>query len=206
MSEWSRCAPSTVTSATSSPPSIAPVNEDNHAPEPQLPCEFVGLANCNRKFSPNDTQAWIGHCIDHLKKKYPAKALCWFCDRQFPIISSFEDPKNGYRRRMWHIRGHIINEGKGEDHMRPDYQLLKHLNENGIISDRTYSEVITLWREVIPYPNDDVRPVPRPSDLVDHDFVPLPRRREQEREMQVPVDLEKEGRKLRREQRQRSRT
>ncbi|KAI1166435.1 hypothetical protein F5B18DRAFT_607227 [Nemania serpens] len=101
-----------------------------------LPCEFVSYSKCEQIFDIDDFDSWIEHIVSvHLRYKLPKTCICWFCDDE--VFNS----KNGsrelnFRRRMWHIRDHILRQGLTPHNIRPDHHLNKHLWENKAYTGR----------------------------------------------------------------------
>ncbi|KAI8623952.1 hypothetical protein F5Y19DRAFT_491731 [Xylariaceae sp. FL1651] len=104
-----------------------------------LPCEFVGLHDCDLVFGFDDTQRWIDHIITHhLDNRLPSRALCWFCDKKKFDATKTSDRLKSFVERMKHIRGHIKHEGKTLEQIRPDFYMLEHLYGSKLISDQMY--------------------------------------------------------------------
>ncbi|KAI4859530.1 hypothetical protein F4820DRAFT_158937 [Hypoxylon rubiginosum] len=108
-----------------------------------LPCEFVGIDNCDVAFNFDRTEEWIEHIITrHLHDRLPSKAVCWYCDDyHFDAKTTAQgDRRMNFQYRMEHIRGHIAD-GKTANDIRPDFHMLEHLHAHRLISDRRYNDV-----------------------------------------------------------------
>lgn len=104
-------------------------------------CEFSVLFNCNVTFRLDDAQSWIYHHIAHLGggDRYPAKSTCWFCDDVRFTASRPVDTYTKFWERMEHIHSHIMHDDRLTSRdVRPDFYVLKHLYETGLISEETY--------------------------------------------------------------------
>ncbi|KAI1112800.1 hypothetical protein F5Y14DRAFT_420264 [Nemania sp. NC0429] len=111
-------------------------------PFSRLPCEFIGYAECKESFDFNDVDSWIEHIIcNHLKGCLPPKSVCWFCDELVFFSKSDQDLKTNFRRRMLHIRHHIITNEYTVRDWRPDYHLNDHLHQHHLIDDDVYNAV-----------------------------------------------------------------
>ncbi|KAI2634188.1 hypothetical protein GGS26DRAFT_33811 [Hypomontagnella submonticulosa] len=158
-----------------------------------LPCEFVGLASCDLTFYLDDTDAWIEHIsTEHLQEKLPSKSICWFCD-DFVFDSKAREFGNdrsyAFDCRMKHIRGHIVEEGKTTQDMRPDYHMTEHLRRHKLITEEVY-QLALKWTE-LPCPREQLRHVFPPH------HVPAERRIQQERSTRVYIDQGKDDRQYR---------
>ncbi|CAJ2511588.1 Uu.00g072130.m01.CDS01 [Anthostomella pinea] len=198
-SGWST-SPSTTAETYAESVTTYTIEPDTYLPAPaqtgalSLPCEFVGLASCAYSFDQNDTAAWIEHTIQvHLHDRLPNKVLCWFCDEYSFDVSHLEvggDRRLNFEQRMWHIRDHIMEEGKTAEQIRPDFHMLEHLDRHGLITKAVYTRA-KRWREKVP-------PV---TGIYAPGYVPEERRVENERRNRVLVDHDKEDRHHRRRHR-----
>ncbi|KAI0142376.1 hypothetical protein F4776DRAFT_503703 [Hypoxylon sp. NC0597] len=165
----------------------------------RLPCEFVGLGSCDETFNYDETEAWIEHIIvNHLKDKLPSKAVCWFCD-EYPFDAKapqVRDRRLNFHNRMEHIRDHIVSEGKTANDIRPDFHMLDHLRQHGLIPETTYHQV-RRWHEPS-LPPENMRHVYR------RDYIPPERRVQQEFSNRVLIDHSKEERQRKKERKGRS--
>ncbi|KAJ3568489.1 hypothetical protein NPX13_g6408 [Xylaria arbuscula] len=136
------CNSAASTSTEATVMSIPGVDNTFVAPRGGLPCEFVGYGRCDVTFALDDVANWIEHIVSvHLRDKFPKKALCWFCDDIEFDYKSVGDRRINFEQRMWHIRDHIIEEGRRAHEIRPDYHLNKHLYENRLIGEEEYNLV-----------------------------------------------------------------
>ncbi|KAI1344087.1 hypothetical protein F5Y15DRAFT_186905 [Xylariaceae sp. FL0016] len=153
----------TVYTAEPDPIHSYPVGGDVY--DPILICEFIGLLHCPERFHYNEQDVWIEHIIaDHLGGKLPKVVACWFCDEW--IYDSAEEHANGdvrknFNFRMWHVRDHLM-EGYNEGHIRPDYNMLKHLRNHKLIDQKRYDRAMEYLD----------RGVPRVEGIYDANFVP----------------------------------
>ncbi|KAI0102620.1 hypothetical protein GGR51DRAFT_527089 [Nemania sp. FL0031] len=110
------------------------------APAHFLPCEFVGYKSCDTVFAIDDVESWIEHIIsEHLQGKLPRIALCWFCDDITFDSKGSQDRRTNFVQRMWHIREHILLEGKTVNDVRPDYYFNLHLHDHQILPETFYN-------------------------------------------------------------------
>ena len=133
---------SAATSVNSAPPWHHPTLNQQMAATPfnfgyDLPCEFF-FAGCYLRFNPADFEAWISHSASHLGVSPPRKAICTFCDDDEAVFESHGDAFLTWRERMLHIGSHLANLTPYE-HMRPDYGVIEHMWENGLISAEDYA-------------------------------------------------------------------
>ncbi|KAI1083931.1 hypothetical protein F5B20DRAFT_359193 [Whalleya microplaca] len=183
-------APSTAESAyTTYPASNASVYHPAPANYPTLPCEFVGMAYCEETFHPEDTEAWIEHIATvHLLNKLPSKAVCWFCD-EFTFNSRDEqvqgDRRQNFHNRMYHIRNHIVYDGKTVHDIRPDFYMLEHLHKYGLISEQMY-QYYKKWHEKVPSNHT--------GHIRRNDYLPPKRVQQQELEGRVIVQNDSRSR------------
>ncbi|KAF4336507.1 hypothetical protein FBEOM_9639 [Fusarium beomiforme] len=120
---------------------IAPSSQPQPYVSPSLlTCEFLGFGDCEVMFDLNDESRWISHIADvHLRNIYPTVCICWFCDRDFRTSSTSQaDARACYRKRMHHIAKHFRNGFSGSQ-MRPDFYLVDHLYQNGLIDEFMYA-------------------------------------------------------------------
>lgn len=105
----------------------------------QLPCEFMKLTGCSSVFTGDDDFSWKIHIESHLESKFPAKAMCWFCDNWVfdSEKTSGGDRRANFETRLDHIREHFL-EGKQAADMRPDYHILKHVRHHDMASRQAY--------------------------------------------------------------------
>lgn len=104
-------------------------------------CEFSDLMGCEVIFALDDVPRWIEHHILHLHDTFPRQLMCWFCDRgHAPFVA--QHPNHGYANfvdRMQHIRDHIFSDHRlTSDDMRPDFHLITHLYDIGVIDADTF--------------------------------------------------------------------
>ncbi|KAI0194862.1 hypothetical protein EV127DRAFT_201990 [Xylaria flabelliformis] len=126
-----------------------------------LPCEFVGYGGCEQTFALEDVDNWIEHIITvHLQEKLPKTVICWFCDTWIFDYKKTGDRRANFENRMWHIRGHIVEEGLTAHNMRPDHFLNDHLQKHGLVPEQAYNTV-RRYAEV-----------PQGSWILPHDGVP----------------------------------
>ncbi|KAJ9165052.1 hypothetical protein NKR19_g866 [Coniochaeta hoffmannii] len=95
-------------------------------------CELCVLRDCPVTFPIDQTQEWIEHHCRHLQEQYPSRLMCWFCDH-VPFVSARDGRYGNFRDRMEHIREHISSDYMRMDDMRPDFYMINHLGERGII-------------------------------------------------------------------------
>ncbi|KAI0011691.1 hypothetical protein F4779DRAFT_615305 [Xylariaceae sp. FL0662B] len=166
-------------------------NQIPAAAAPVLPCEFAGLAPCEETYHPEEIELWIEHIITvHLQDKLPVKAICWFCDEWTFDSRSREvddDRRLNFYNRMYHIREHIVGEGKTEHDIRPDFYMVEHLHRYQLISEKNYLR-FKRWREKVP----QTRHIRNPN------FVPPERLQQQEREKRVIINHDSRERRRRR--------
>ncbi|KAI1148749.1 hypothetical protein F4825DRAFT_469884 [Nemania diffusa] len=115
---------------------------------PKLPCEFFGHDGCFQEFDITAVNDWIEHTLSiHLGGNPPHVCACWFCDDYVFRSRDYSDRRACFESRMWHIRNHMLEDGSTVHDIRPDYYMLDHVYEHGLIStdvynlSRTYSEV-----------------------------------------------------------------
>ncbi|RGP76037.1 hypothetical protein FLONG3_5428 [Fusarium longipes] len=132
--------PQTSSNHTEPPPPPAFIQyQQISVPSSSLVCEFVRYTGCNATFDPNDEGGWIEHIVTfHLGNVFPAVCVCWFCDREF-MASSYNqsDTEACYQKRMHHIAKHF-RRGVTERQIRPDFYLLDHLHNYGLINEETF--------------------------------------------------------------------
>lgn len=112
-------------------------------------CELCVLGDCPATFRIDQTNEWIEHHCHHLKDQFPPRAVCWFCDHIDFVAAgrSVGDRRANFIDRMEHIREHIAGEYLTTDRMRPDFRMINHLAEMGVIDKamrdhaHAYSEV-----------------------------------------------------------------
>ncbi|KAF4631778.1 hypothetical protein G7Y89_g6351 [Cudoniella acicularis] len=194
---------SSVSSLTSRPP-WAPLPANINLPLAMLPitpldhgydlaCEF-GCVGCHIRFHPEYFESWIEHSLSHFgNNPPPSKAICTFCDREFDcaLNPDDDDPFSNWRDRMMHIGGHFYNRRQlGADHPRPDYFLLDHMRNIGILSVKDYEDLVQYTER--PY-CDNLYPL---------GFVPPETKERKDREIRESRqihDLGKERRQMKRE-------
>ncbi|KAI1745349.1 hypothetical protein F4680DRAFT_100436 [Xylaria scruposa] len=126
-----------------------------------LPCEFVGYGNCEQTFALDEVDNWIEHIISvHLQGKLPKVVICWFCDNYTFDYKTVGDRRINFDQRMWHIRGHILEEGLTAHDMRPDHYFNDHVQKYGLVPEHAY-HVVRRYAEV-----------PQPNWILPHDGVP----------------------------------
>ncbi|KAK7748043.1 hypothetical protein SLS53_001295 [Cytospora paraplurivora] len=115
----------------------------------ELPCEFLLLTGCRETFQDGEETAWMEHVEGHLQGKFPTKLQCCkikregFCETlNFDARHFCGDKPENFRRRMEHIREHIVGEGDKAFDMRPDGGLIRHLRHERIISSREYEAIM----------------------------------------------------------------
>ncbi|KAF6816838.1 hypothetical protein CSOJ01_02769 [Colletotrichum sojae] len=113
----------------------------NYPPSPRrLHCEFQAWTGCQEAFGLDEVNLWIRHTEDdHLNRKYPAECLCWYCDDFKFKPQGVADPGLNFEQRMMHIAGHILD-GDHFEQRRPDFHLLDHVYEIGLISPEAFQQ------------------------------------------------------------------
>ena len=107
----------------------------------RLWCEFCALKDCTETFAMDNTNQWIEHHMAHLYFKPPSLSVCWFCDNVVFRSSDYHnDPTGSFYGRMEHIWQHIVEENFGISDMRPDFHMVKHLKDTGLISEDQYAK------------------------------------------------------------------
>ena len=101
-------------------------------------CEFSELMHCAARFRGDDEAGWIQHHQSHLRDEYPAQVVCWFCDPVPFVARSTAERRANFEERMLHIRSHIIVDYKHRHHMRPDFRMIRHLYERGLLDESVY--------------------------------------------------------------------
>jgi hypothetical protein len=150
-----------------------------------LPCEFF-FAGCNLRFNPADFEAWISHTASHFGGSLPKKAMCTFCDDDDAVFQSDGDDATNWYDRMVHIGGHLENLTPSE-HIRPDFWVIEHLWNKGLISREDYDHAL----------KGTERPACKNTYPLDYE---LPETHiKKERELQQFHDLAKEDRRRRSE-------
>ena len=126
-----------------------------------LPCEFRDIMGCKQTFSFGNIDGWYEHIGRHLRNKFPAYSLCWFCD-DVKFDSSVYDGDAGYTffLRLQHIRDEHIAWNMTVQQKRPDFFLVDHLYQNGLIDDRTLAKM------------KKKNELPLPADVYDSKFQP----------------------------------
>ncbi|CZS88039.1 hypothetical protein WAI453_000434 [Rhynchosporium graminicola] len=100
----------------------------------ELPCEF-GMLGCYVTFRPEEHEHWIAHSFSHfLRHSPPSKTVCTFCDDPQAYFQDPYDPYGSWRARMLHIGAHHEQHG-GAPGNRPDYFLMEHLHQCGLIDE-----------------------------------------------------------------------
>jgi hypothetical protein len=118
---------------------LAPIQADDHP----LWCETRNLCGCRAEFSIADTDLWIEHHrVDHLRDRFPSQLVCWFCDHVPFVAAHKRDRYSNFVSRMQHIRQHIWDDYRVPDDMRPDYWMITHMRELGIISKTAYDTAL----------------------------------------------------------------
>ncbi|KAI0970451.1 hypothetical protein F4678DRAFT_436840 [Xylaria arbuscula] len=152
-----------------------------------LPCEFAAYRQCGRVFDIDAVDDWIEHIMsDHLQGMLPPKCICWFCDDFVFDIKTDFDSRSTFENRMWHIRGHIVEEGNAIPDIRPDYYLLDHAHRHKAISTEMYN-MARKYSEI-----------PRPGHVCPFDFNSPEAERHDELSKRIIVDQAKEDRMRRR--------
>ncbi|KAM0461736.1 hypothetical protein ACHAO4_000921 [Trichoderma viride] len=134
---------------------------------PQLPCEFAGYAYCEETFDLNNIDDWVEHiCGDHLFWRLPRDCICWFCDDAVfhAVDGTVDERERNFRARMHHIAHHFGRDATISD-IRPDFYLLDHLRDTGLISERDF-RFHKDWHEA-PQPKGGINseePAPRTYD------------------------------------------
>jgi hypothetical protein len=98
-------------------------------------CEFSELMSCHATFSADDEAGWIEHHANHLHNVFPDRLSCWFCDYPRFMAQHAPDHRTNFEARMQHIRRHILTEHLTPEHMRPDFSVVAHLHDLGLIND-----------------------------------------------------------------------
>ncbi|KAM0256503.1 hypothetical protein ACHAQJ_004914 [Trichoderma viride] len=132
-------------------------------PLPRLPCEFDQYDDCEETFDLNNVEDWVHH-IDsvHLGGILPMNCICWFCDDgDFRAVNgTMHERQRNYTARMRHIADHY-HQATTRD-IRPDFDFLDHLHNNGLISEREF-DIARNFHEA-PQPRDGINTVkPAPS-------------------------------------------
>ncbi|KAJ9141972.1 hypothetical protein NKR23_g7571 [Pleurostoma richardsiae] len=118
-----------------------------------LPCEFHYLKRCNVRFSAEDVERWIEHIAGHMHHRFPEHTMCWFCDDfEFPASEFLGDTRDAFSKRMCHIRDHLVEEGRKVTDIRPDFPLLKHLYEQGIVTEEEYQYYTSFTENPFAFP------------------------------------------------------
>ncbi|KAI1188442.1 hypothetical protein F5B17DRAFT_268645 [Nemania serpens] len=184
---------STTSSIFSRTPSVSTVSvpDEDHgfhgAVAGGLPCEFVGYSDCEQNFDIDDFNSWVEHIVSvHLRHRLPKTVVCWFCDDEV-FNSKKGDRESNFRRRMWHIRGHILQQGLTLHNIRPDHYMNAHLFKNGLIHEERF-HAVQRWGEV-----------PQGSWIIAHDAMPPERQARDLRQGIEVVNPHEEERHRRRE-------
>ncbi|KAI1307717.1 hypothetical protein F5Y03DRAFT_114466 [Xylaria venustula] len=152
-----------------------------------LPCEFAAYRQCGLVFEIDAVDDWIEHIVsDHLQGRLPPMCICWFCDDFVFDTKNDLDSRSVFENRMWHIRGHIVEDGDAIPDMRPDYYLLDHAHRHRAISTETYN-MARKYSEI-----------PRPGHVCPFDFNSPEAERHDELSKRIIVDQAKEDRLRRR--------
>jgi hypothetical protein len=152
----------------------------------ELPCIFRDILQCPVSFrlTSDNRIHWYSHCRAHFQHALPRNTLCIFCN----TIFFGEDPQRSWDERIEHIGDHFEN-GWTIEHSRPDFQLLKFMRHNGMLSEREYEDHIAYTERP---PVEGLRPL---------DFVTEEKRQRErmraERENTIIIDQQKEDRERR---------
>lgn len=182
-SQYSRSSKSIVSSAPSRRSQQQPLGQFLNRPATQpasrpgdnqsLWCEFSGLVGCRATFQLDDERAWVEHHLEHLRGHCPTQSVCWFCD---DIQFTANGQVNAYAifyERMEHIRRDIMHDPRlGIDDMRPDFNLVEHIRQSGLLSESMYQhameydELPNQYR--LPVSTSSSRPLHRPARSREH--------------------------------------
>jgi len=124
-------------------------------PDSGLWCEFHDLAECREVFQYSDEAGWIRHHREHLGDDLPYQVVCWFCDNFVAECTSGR--RANFERRMRHIGEHIRRDDQTLEGMRPDFFMVRHLHDIGLLSDEIYNSAMQ-YTELPPsyqLPEDD---------------------------------------------------
>ncbi|EHK45608.1 hypothetical protein TRIATDRAFT_39972 [Trichoderma atroviride IMI 206040] len=134
---------------------------------PQLPCEFAEYYYCEETFDLNNIDDWVQHiCGHHLTWRLPKDCVCWFCDAVVfhAVDDTADERERNFRARMHHIAQHF-GHGATISDIRPDFYLLEHLRDTGLITERGF-RILKDWHEA-PQPKGGINseePAPRAYD------------------------------------------
>lgn len=103
-------------------------------------CEFVGLDGCDVSFRRHEFWSWVEHIEEeHLRRWLPESCRCWFCDDvKFKASQNNGDRRNTFYQRMEHIHRHIVDDDCTVEHMRPDFDILRHLYWHNLVDEAVY--------------------------------------------------------------------
>ncbi|KAK4221215.1 hypothetical protein QBC38DRAFT_138834 [Podospora fimiseda] len=138
-----------VSSAPSRRSHIQDFNAQAHhatAPHDQsLWCEFSELLGCNAMFALNDRNGWINHHVEHFgDNNIPSKSRCWFCDGRHFIARHQSQTYEKFVDRLEHIHRHIMEDDRlTADHTRPDFDVVDHMHQIGLLSQERYDTAMT---------------------------------------------------------------
>ncbi|KAK0635000.1 hypothetical protein B0T17DRAFT_586643 [Bombardia bombarda] len=140
----------------------------NSHPSFELWCEFCELQNCNATFRGDDEAGWMQHHADHLGGVFPESFMCWFCDDHISFVAHKPaERREKFEDRMGHIRGHIFDEYKTREDMRPDFHVIEVMGQQHLLDEDTfryamhYTELPRPLR--LPGDNPGARPLGRPA-------------------------------------------
>ncbi|KAH6688560.1 hypothetical protein F5X68DRAFT_205902 [Plectosphaerella plurivora] len=112
--------------------------------DPDLPCDFFWIDNCDKTFRHDELQLCIEHVQnEHFKSKHPHTLSCWWCDDIVFDAEEMDIPEETvFECRMTHIYEHVIHGGYSltRKPRRQDLHLLKFLMDNGLISGDRFGE------------------------------------------------------------------
>lgn len=136
-------------------------------------------------FNLNNVDDWIQHCGDHLLWRLPKDCSCWFCDDAIfhAVDNTADELERNFRARMHHIAYHFGHDATVID-IRPDFYLLNHLLNNGLIAEKDF-RIHKDWHEA-PQPKGGINSEePAPSTYGRGVAVEIKYRRGRERRQMV---------------------
>ncbi|KAK4242082.1 hypothetical protein C8A03DRAFT_11636 [Achaetomium macrosporum] len=124
-------------------------------------CEFSGLMGCQTIFGLDDEAGWIEHHAAHLNDLFPQRLMCWFCDDVKFVAEKPADGLANFVQRMQHIRGHIWDDHSlTSERTRPDFHIIKHLYDNGLLSEERYNWAMAYDESPYQLPGSHSHPSP----------------------------------------------
>lgn len=180
---------SSTNTSISVPPWRLPTLDQQMATHPynygyDLPCEFV-FVGCQLRFHPTDFEAWISHAASHLGGSFPTTVICTFCDTDEASWSNGDAAMN-WRERMLHIGSHLETFASSET-IRPDYFVIEHMREHGLISGEDYDHALKGTER------------PHCAYLYSLDYEPQDMEMRRERALQQPHNMRSEDKQRRKE-------